>query len=120
MDTSPLYEDCAYLPEWPGTPFGNEEGKIISKALGSKRAVFLAHHGLLTACARVEEACFMAVAMEKAAKLQLLAMSAGEIRQIPPELGREAHDSELRPENVDADFQYYARQALKRHPDCLA
>lgn len=37
MDTTPLYDDCAFLPTWPGVPVGNEEGEIISQALGDKR-----------------------------------------------------------------------------------
>ncbi|WP_441643681.1 aldolase, partial [Cupriavidus sp. 2KB_15] len=45
MDTCVLYDDCAFLPKWPGVPVGNEEGEIISAALGDKRAILLAHHG---------------------------------------------------------------------------
>jgi L-fuculose-phosphate aldolase len=37
MDTMMFYEDCAYLPEWPGVPIGDEEGRIISEAIGTKR-----------------------------------------------------------------------------------
>jgi L-fuculose-phosphate aldolase len=39
MDTTMFFEDCAYLPEWPGVPFGDEEGEIISKTLGQKHAI---------------------------------------------------------------------------------
>lgn len=49
MDIAPLYDDCAFLPDWPGVPVGNEEGEIISAALGDKRAILLAHHGQLVA-----------------------------------------------------------------------
>jgi len=45
MDLTPLYDDCAFLPDWPGVPVGNEEGEIISAALGHKKAVLLARHG---------------------------------------------------------------------------
>ncbi|MGH7076329.1 MAG: aldolase [Stellaceae bacterium] len=119
MDTSPLYEDCALLPKWPGVPFGNEEGKIISEALEDKRAILLAHHGLLVACPRLEEACHIAILFEKAAKLQLLAMAAGEIQAIGSAPGREAHNWELGEANVDAEFQYRVRRILRAHPDCL-
>jgi L-fuculose-phosphate aldolase len=33
MDTAMFYDDCAYLPEWPGPPIGDEEGRIIHEAL---------------------------------------------------------------------------------------
>ena len=79
MDTCPLYDDCAFLKDWPGVPVGNEEGEIISKALGSKRAILLSHHGQLVVGKTIEEACILALLIERAAKLQLLAMAAGEI-----------------------------------------
>ncbi|MGH7074344.1 MAG: aldolase [Stellaceae bacterium] len=119
MDTSTLWGDCAYLRDWPGIPFGNEEGRIISEALEDKRSILLAHHGLLVAGSRPEETCFLAGVFERAAELQLLAMAAGDIKPIVPELGREAHDWGLGQSHVNADFQYRARSALRRHSDCL-
>lgn len=120
MDTTPLYDDCAFLAEWPGVPVGNEEGEIISAALGDKKAILLAHHGQIVAGASVEEACSLAVLIERAAKLQLAAMSAGTIKELPGRLAREAHDWTLRPERSQANFAYYARRALARHPDVLS
>lgn len=119
MDTTPLYDDCAFLAEWPGVPVGNEEGEIISAALGDKKAILLAHHGQIVAGANVEEACSLAVLIERAAKLQLAAMAAGTIKELPERLAREAHDWTLRPERSRANFAYYARRALARHPDVL-
>lgn len=119
MDTCPLFEDCAFLDNWPGVPVGNEEGEIISKALGDKRAILLSHHGQLSTGGTVEEACVVAMLMERAARLQLLAMSAGEIRPIPAELGREAHDWISKPKRHSASFNYYARRTLPHNGDCL-
>lgn len=113
MDTSMFYEDCAYLPEWPGVPIGDEEGRIISDVLGDKRAILLAHHGLLTACGSIEEAAVLALFMERAARLQLLACSAGKIQPIAPERAREAHGYRLKPSTIGATFFYYARRVLK-------
>ncbi len=119
MDTAILYEDCAFLPHWPGVPFGEGEGELIAGALGDKRAVLLAHHGQLCAGRSVEEATVLAVTIEHAARLQLLARGAGGIRPVVPELAREAHDWRLRPEPVALNFQYYARRALRDGDDCL-
>jgi len=120
MDLCPLYDDCAFLKDWPGVPVGNEEGEIISAALGDKRAVLLSHHGQLSTGTTVEEACVISVLIERAAKLQLLAMSAGEIQPIPPALGNEAHDWISRPKRHAAAFNYYVRRSLRQHVDCLA
>jgi L-fuculose-phosphate aldolase len=116
MDTTLLHDDCAWLPEWPGTPIGDEEGRIISDAIGDKRAILLAHHGQLTACGGVEEAAVMAVFIERAARLQLLAMSAGTIQPIDPELAKEAHDYRLKPRAIAATFYYFARRVLRQDP----
>jgi L-fuculose-phosphate aldolase len=119
MDMTSLHEDCAFLKDWPGVPVGNEEGEIISTALGKKRAVLLAHHGQLVAASTVEEACSLAITFERAAKLQLLAMSAGTIKELPSDLAAEAHDFLLAPRLNQANFRYYARRALRNHPDVL-
>jgi L-fuculose-phosphate aldolase len=119
MDTCSLYDDCAFLPDWPGVPVGNEEGILISKVLGDKRAVFLAHHGQLVVGKTIEEACNLAILIERAAKLQLLAMSAGKIHPLPPALAKEAHDWVSTAKRDKVNFAYYARQALKTNPDCI-
>ena len=119
MDTTLFYEDCAWLPEWPGTPIGDEEGRIISKAIGNKRSILLAHHGQLAACATIEEAATLSLFIERAARLQLLAMSAGKIQAIDGQLAKEAHDYRLQERAIGATFFYYARRALRQDPACL-
>jgi len=119
MDHTMFHDDCAYLPEWPGVPIGDEEGELINAALGGKRAILLAHHGQLVACGTVEEAAVMSVFMERAARLQVLARAIGPIRPIRPELAREAHDYRLKPKAVGATFHYFARRVLKSAPETL-
>ena len=117
MDTCVLYQDCAFLERWPGVPVGNDEGELIATALGKKRAILLAHHGQLTACTSVEEACVMSLQFERAAKMQLAAMAAGRIKEIHPALGREAHDWILTQKRSQATFSYYARRVLRANVD---
>jgi L-fuculose-phosphate aldolase len=119
MDTSLFHEDCAWLSEWPGTPIGDEEGRIISEAIGQKRAILLAHHGQLTACTTVEEATVLSVFIERAARLQLMAMSAGKIQAIDPQLAQEAHDYRLKQRAIAATFYYYARRVLRAEPSLI-
>ncbi|MFT4100470.1 MAG: aldolase [Burkholderiaceae bacterium] len=114
MDSCMLYDDVGFLPNWPGVPAGNEEGELIAATLGGRRAALLAHHGLVVAAQSVEEACVIAVQMERTARLQLLAQAAGKIREIDPYLAREAHDWILQPGRSSATFAYLARQLLRR------
>lgn len=119
MDTCALYNDCSFLADWPGVPVGNEEGILISEALGSNRAVFLAHHGQLVTGKTIEEACNLAILIERAAQLQLLAMAAGNIKPLPSALANEAHDWVSSDKRNNVNFAYYVRQALKNHTDCI-
>jgi L-fuculose-phosphate aldolase len=119
MDGTPFFENCGYLAEWPGLPIADEEGRIISKALGSYKALLLAHHGMLTAGATIAEAATLAIWMEQTAASQLRAAAAGTIQPIPAELARESRDFLLQPEITEMTFQYFARRTVRAHPDCL-
>ncbi|MEJ7688329.1 MAG: aldolase [Variovorax sp.] len=119
MDATPFYDNCAHLAEWPGLPITDDEGRIISEALGSKSALLLAHHGLITAGKSIAEAAVLALWMEQAAQVQLKAAAVGTIRTVPPELARESRDFLLKAEITDLTFQYFARRALRADPSCL-
>lgn len=120
MDTAMLYDDVAFLPEWPGVPVADEEGRIISEALGTRRSILLAHHGTLTTGRDIVEATYLAVAMELAAKLQLDAEAAGTIKPIRPEFGRQAHEFMRMSAIMNATFAWWARKALRADPEALA
>jgi L-fuculose-phosphate aldolase len=121
MDATPFHDNCGYLGDWPGLPIGDNEGEIIAGALGPRRkALLLAHHGLLTAGASIEEAAVLATWMEHAAQAQLRAEAAGTIRDVRPELAAESRDFLLKPEIVDLTFEYFARRVLRASPDFLS
>src|SRR5258708_26943881 len=119
MDTCVLYENCAYLADWPGVPIGDEEGRIISEGLGDKEAILLAHHGVLTACKTIEAATILGFYMERAAKLQLMARAVGSIKAVKREYALEARGYRGSPKYVGATFNYLARSLLRKSPDCL-
>ncbi|HKU99640.1 MAG TPA: aldolase [Vineibacter sp.] len=119
MDATPFFDDCAYLAEWPGLPIADREGEIISDALGTKHAILLAHHGLLTIGATIEDAVMRAVWLEHAADMQLRARAIGPIKPIRPELAAESRDFLTKRKVIDLTFAYFARRALRRDPGCL-
>jgi L-fuculose-phosphate aldolase len=120
MDAMPFYEDCAWLEEWPGVPLANQEGELIANALGRKRAILLAHHGLLTIGNTLEEAVYLAILLEQAAQLQVQASSIGNIRPVNQERSREAHDFLLRDKLINSTFDYWARRTARRYPEAIA
>jgi len=115
MDSAMLH-GAAHLPEWPGVPVADDEGRIISGALGNAKTILLANHGLLAAGASVEEATYLAVFFERAARMQLMAMAAGGYKEVKPALAEEARDFLLQPSIVRGTFAYWARRADKPAP----
>lgn len=114
MDATPLFEDLAFLPRWPGLPTADREGEIIAAGLGGHHAILLAHHGLLTAGRSVEEATFLAVFMERMARLQLDAAAVGGVKPVDAAEARRARDF-LRTERImNLTFDAWARRATRR------
>ena len=109
MDSAMLH-GTAHLPEWPGVPVADDEGRIISGALGDAKSILLANHGLLTAGSSVEEAAYLAVFFERAARMQLRAMAAGGFKEVKPELAEAAREFLLQPSIVRGTFAYWSRR----------
>lgn len=113
MDTAVLFDDCAFLPEWPGVPFADREGEIIAGALGAKHAIILAHHGLLTVGRSVEEATVLAVTVERGARMQHRAAAFGGIKPLSGDDPLKAREF-LRTDRVlNATFDYWWRKASR-------
>jgi L-fuculose-phosphate aldolase len=111
MDMTPFYDDCAFLGKWPGLPIADQEGVIISNALGGNKSIVLINHGQLTAGMSVEEATYLSVYLERAARTQLRASVYGEPTPVPRELAMPAHDYLLKPRVINATFDYWSRKA---------
>jgi len=109
MDSAMLH-GTAHLAEWPGVPVADDEGRIISGALGNAKSILLANHGLLTVGNSIEEAAYLAVFFERAARMQLRAMAAGGYQEVKPALAEEARDFLLQPSIVRGTFAYWARR----------
>jgi len=108
MDSAMLH-GTAHLPDWPGVPVADDEGRIISGALGEAKSILLANHGLLTAGSSVEEATYLAVFFERAARMRLRAMAAGGFNEVRQELAKDACAFLLQPSIVRATFAYWSR-----------
>ncbi|WP_315837846.1 aldolase [Bradyrhizobium prioriisuperbiae] len=114
MDVCMFQDQCAYLPDWPGLPIGDEEGIVISAALGERKTILLANHGLITTGNTIEEAAYLAFFFERAAALQLTAAAAGTIHPVDPDKAREARDFLLKPKIVEMTFEYLARKVERQ------
>ena len=116
MDATPLFDDTAFLPEWPGLPTADREGELISAGLAGKHALLLAHHGLLAAGRSVQEATFLAVFMERMARQQIDAAKVGGSKPIDAGEARRARDFLRTDRIMNLTFDAWSRRAERRRP----
>lgn len=105
-------EDIAYDDEYNGLVVDNAEGDRLARALGTKRVMFLANHGVIVVGRSVAEAFDLMYYLERACRLQVLALSTGcKLREVRDEVARDTYAllQEQTTEYADAHFG-----ALKR------
>jgi ribulose-5-phosphate 4-epimerase/fuculose-1-phosphate aldolase len=91
QDACAFYEDHAVFDDYTGVVYETSEGDRIAQALGSKKAIILRNHGLLTVGRNVDEAAWWFVTMERSCQAQLLAEAAGKPIPISHENASIAH-----------------------------
>ena len=84
-----FHDDIAYDDTYKGLVVDAAEGDRLARALGEKRVMFLANHGVIVVGASVAEAFDSLYYLERASRLQVLArMTGGKLRAVRPEVVR--------------------------------
>ena len=84
-----FHDDIAYDDTYNGLVVDAAEGDRLARALGEKRVMFLANHGVIVVGASVAEAFDSLYYLERASRLQVLArMTGGKLRAVRPEVVR--------------------------------
>ncbi|MFM9844279.1 MAG: aldolase [Dongiaceae bacterium] len=82
-----FHDRIAYDPAYGGLVKGAEEGDRIARAMGEKRVLFMANHGVTVVGPSVAEAFNDLYYLERACQGQILAMSTGRrLRVVSPEV----------------------------------
>lgn len=83
----PFYDDVAYDRVYNGLVLDSSEGDRIATALGDKRVLFLANHGVIVIGRSVAEAFNDLYYLERACQAQVIAMSTGhKLLEVPREI----------------------------------
>jgi len=107
-----FHDDIAYDDVYNGLVVDNAEGDRLARALGTKRVMFLANHGVIVVGPTVAEAFDALYYLERACRLQVLArLMGGKRRAVRPEVVQAAYRTmrEDAPKYAGAHFN-----ALKR------
>ncbi len=90
-----------------------EGGAAVARALGIRRAVLLRNHGVLIAGKDIRWAVLTALTLERAIRLQAVAVSLGILRPIPESMVALQQASKYRDEFLDEYWAYWIRCARR-------
>ncbi|MGE0442960.1 MAG: aldolase [Gemmatimonadales bacterium] len=104
----------AYLDEYEGLALDESEGDRMAAAMGEKSVLFLGHHGVIVTAPTIHAAWNDLYFLERAAMVQVLAMSTGRpLRRIPDAVvARTVATMNANPDAVDQPRKHL--EALKR------
>lgn len=77
QESAAFYEDQVLYTDYEGPSITIEQGHDIATRLGSKRAILLAYHGLITVGGSIEEAVHWFFTFNNCTEVQLVAAAAG-------------------------------------------
>ena len=116
-----FYERVAYDNDYNGLALDAEEGDRIMRALDNKSVLFLANHGVVVIGSDVGQAFNDLYYLERAAQLQVLAMSTGRpLRRISGQVATKTARQFVSPENqaqVAVHFTALKRLLDRDEPD---
>jgi len=113
-------DDIAYDDEYNGLVVDNAEGDRLARALGSKRVMFLANHGVIVVGRSVAEAFDLMYYLERACRLQVLALSTGrKLRPVADKVARDTYAMLLEQNAVYAEAHFGALKRIldREEPD---
>jgi ribulose-5-phosphate 4-epimerase/fuculose-1-phosphate aldolase len=90
------------------------KGAAVAAALGERRALLMENHGVLVVGKDVPWAVLTAVTLERAARLQSLAHTFGELQPIDPQLAKDLQPVKYRDEFVSEYWSAWQRQLARR------
>ena len=108
-----LFADGVGRFDDPDLIVDDDQGDRVASALGRRRAVLMQNHGVLVVGKDVPWAVLTAITLERAARLQSIASTLGELRPIAPELALQLLPVKYRDEFVDEYWAAWQRQVAR-------
>jgi L-fuculose-phosphate aldolase len=108
-----LFADGVGRFDDPDLIVDDDQGDRVASALGRRRAVLMQNHGVLVVGKDVPWAVLTAITLERAARLQSIASTLGELRPIEAELALQLLPVKYRDEFVDEYWAAWQRQVAR-------
>jgi ribulose-5-phosphate 4-epimerase/fuculose-1-phosphate aldolase len=113
-------DDIAYDDEYNGLVVDNAEGDRLARVLDTRRVMFLANHGVIVVGKSVAEAFDLMYYLERACRLQVLALSTGrKLRPVKGEVARKTYKLLLEQNTLYAEAHFGALKRIldREEPD---
>lgn len=112
QNSTRFYGEIAYDDHFNGIAVRTDEGDRMAAAMGNKRILFLANHGVVVVGNTVAQAFDDFYYLERAAQVQILAMQSGrELNVMPDELARLTHE-QFGSVTLNADLHFTAMKEI--------
>jgi ribulose-5-phosphate 4-epimerase/fuculose-1-phosphate aldolase len=119
QDSCVFYEDHELFDDFTGVVLETSEGERLAKALGSRKALILKNHGILTAGPTVEAAVWWYIAFDNVCNTQLLAEAAGTPQLIRHDVATLTHEQIGRPGGALFSFESLYEGLVEAEPELL-
>jgi ribulose-5-phosphate 4-epimerase/fuculose-1-phosphate aldolase len=119
QDACAFYEDHSLFDDYTGVVYDNSEGDRIAKELGTRKAIILQNHGILTVGSTVDEAAWLFITMDRSCQAQLMAEAAGKPRPISHESALVAQKQVGNPRVAWFQYQPLWDLIIREQPDLL-
>lgn len=93
------------------------EALNLCRALGTHDSIILNHHGALTCGESLEKATVLMIAMERAFRVNVLALQTGSAKAIEPEIARNTKKWLLNPVAFEIEFEAMLRKVERIYPE---
>lgn len=109
-----FWNDQALYAEYSGVVKDDAQAAELAAALGEKRVAVLMNHGLITCAASLEQSVIDMLDLERTCELNLWAMKAGEIREVPDDVAATARRVFTSPSRIRLQWAALVRQVERR------
>ena len=92
-----------------------EQGADVAKVLGNNSVILMKNHGITVAGRTIEEAVFLAISFEQAAKEHLFASLFGKPSGMNPDDAKKLHEMHITPQSVQGCWDYLVEKAKKKY-----
>lgn len=106
-------EGVSFFDDDPELIWDNSQGAAIAKSLGSRRAVLLRNHGVVTVGKDIPWAILTSILLEKTIKVQAIANSFGSPRPIDAATAQKMFPTKYNDKLVANYWAYYKRRAVR-------